>query len=81
MALGRTYVEIQDLDDGQKEFQEILKIRESEKKLTALDATESMNELGKIYRAKGQFSPSSETIQSRSGNQTKLHRGRSRSRS
>lgn len=56
MALGRTYVEIQDLDDGQKEFQEILKIRESEKKLTALDATESMNELGKIYRAKGQFS-------------------------
>jgi serine/threonine protein kinase len=55
MALGRTYVEIQDLDDGQKEFQEILKIRESEKKLTALDATESMNELGKIYRAKGQF--------------------------
>jgi serine/threonine protein kinase len=56
MALGRTYVEMQDLDDGQKEFQEILKIRESEKKLTALDATESMNELGKIYRAKGQFS-------------------------
>jgi serine/threonine protein kinase len=55
MALGRTYVEIQDLDDGQKEFQEILKIRESEKKLTALDATESMNELGKIYRAKGQY--------------------------
>ena len=56
MALGRTYVEIQDLDDGQKEFQEILKIRESEKKLTALDASESMNELGKIYRAKGQYS-------------------------
>lgn len=55
MALGRTYVEIQDLDNGQKEFQEILKIRESEKKLTALDATESMNELGKIYRAKGQY--------------------------
>lgn len=55
MALGRTYVEVHDLDNGQKEFQEILKIRESEKKLTALDATESMNELGKIYRAKGQY--------------------------
>ena len=55
MALGRTYVETQQFDEAQKQFQEILKIRESEKKLQALDATEAMNELGKIYRSRGQY--------------------------
>lgn len=55
MCLGRTYVETQQFDEAQKEFQEVLKIRESEKKLQALDATEAMNELGKIYRVRGQY--------------------------
>ncbi len=55
MSLGRTYMETQQTENAKKEFQEILKIRESEKKLSALDATEAMNELGKIYRAEGNF--------------------------
>jgi len=55
MSLGRTYMETQQIDDAKKEFQEVLKIRESEKKLAALDATEAMNELGKIYRAEGNY--------------------------
>ncbi len=56
MSLGRTYMETQQTENAKKEFQEILKIRESEKKLSALDATEAMNELGKIYRSEGNFS-------------------------